>query len=523
MMLISKIINNKFFRYFLFLFSIFYSLSFITWSLWEDNYYYYNLFAKYYEYAMIPFSLFVGKIFINYVSGNILWLNFFAWLLCFSSLLIAYFGWTKKEERLKYLNFLSIGLIFLGFGTFSTYSPDTLTLFFLVLSCYCLCKQPLGKLYTLFSVSLLTAFLIASRFPNIVFLPVATLYIGVRCSLCGLSKFEGFRNAFIYMVLSLLFYWLLMYALIGRADLFNAIRDSILVPVSSYNTHSIKDLINNYRGDFFLSFKAFSWVVGTITIPFILGWAQNKKRAFQMVGWLPLVYLLYKEQPQLVGAMYGWKSLFGFLAIFLMICLIIKKEFEPFFTINCVLLASAGFVMAAGSDTGLMKIGVFFSAISPIILLEYNRQYKFNFYSGGILMIASLFALYYHVVPLKGFFPISITQYDKSTQVLPLYRKNQLESCLTNVEKYGLKDHCIFCGILGFRVQAICGSKLLYHNSFWQHADDGIETDNIIRIMKSDPQCVVFDYNNSLVLKKKMESIGAKCVLQSKNETIYKH
>lgn len=522
-MSISKFINNKFFKYFLFLFSILYSLSFITWSLWEDNYYYYNLFGKYYDYAMIPFSLFVGKIFIDYVSENMLWVNFFAWLLCFSSVLIAYFGWTKKEKRLKYLNFFSVGLIFLGFGTFSMYGPDTFTLFFLVLSCYCLCKQPIEKFYTLFAVSLLTAFLIASRFPNILFLPVVAIYVGIRSYLSALSKLKGFGNALIYIVLSLLFYWLLMYALIGRADVFNAIRDSLLVPVSSYNTHSIRDLMNNYRGDFFLSFKALAWFVGAIAIPFILGLTQNKNRILQVMGWFPLLYLLYKEQSQLVGVMYGWKSLFGFLIIFLMVCLIIKKKFEPFFTINSALVASAGFVMAAGSDTGLMKIGVFFSAISPIVLLEYNRQYKFNFYSGGILVIAALFALYYHVAPLKSFFPISITQYDKSTQVLSLYRKNQLENRLANVEKYGVKDHCIFCGILGFRVQAIFGSKLLYRNSFWQHADDEIEIDNIVRVMQSDSLCTVFDYNNSAMLKEKMLRVGAICVQQSEDGTIYKH
>lgn len=517
----GEIINSKVFKYIFGAFSIIYSISFISWNYFADSYYYYLLFPEYESYPLIALTLYIGNLFVKYISQDMLWLNFLSWLLCFLSVTLIYWGCVRKGQRFKFINFYFAGLCILGYGTYTLYGPDTLSLFFLSLIGYLLCRKPTIQHKTILTVSVLTALLVASRLPNVVLMPIVVGYITVKDIHMETKTLSIVSDIIFYLFLSVAFYIALVCALLGTTDLYAPFIEAFTYPVSSYNTHTISNLVNTYRGDFYVTMKDLFWFVGAITISCICGLATNKSKILQLAGLLPLIYILIKEQDKLLGAMYGWKNLFAFLVILLMIIFIIKRK-DPAYTLDTLLLISLGFIMASGSDTGFMKIGVFFSAISPIVFIEYDRIVKFNFFSGAVFTVVLFYSLYYYGMQFVEKAPYAMIHYPHATQLISLEKKSLLESMLADAEKYGRKDHCIFLSINGFRAQAIMGSKMLYKCSFWQKKEDEIEADHIIQVMRSDSLCTVFDYNNSIVLKKKMEKIGVKCIQQT-NATIYKH
>lgn len=490
------------------------------WNLCEDNYYYYNLYPYFSDNLFQSLYLFIGYLWTSFVSDNMLFVNLLGGLLSWASIFLVYFSFVRKEDRIKNLHFLSIGILLLG-EVSCIYNSCPLTVLWFVLIFIILSKRTLFNYGNTAVIGVVTALSLLSRFPNLCLIPFVILYYiarGMMCKRLNLSL----KCSACYLATTIIVYYLLACILCWNYDIFSLITEEFTNSnVSSYTTHSMHTLLSNYWKSFSSGLFNSAWFIGALMIAYICGLVKSKSKLLNIIGLLPLIYLLYKNQYMLLAPWYGWRNIFGFLLLYLILYNAIKENTREYI-LNSFLLISIALALVAGADSGLKNVVIIFETFSPMLLIEHKRLFGFTYFKKGVIILTVIYSSFvYYAQLFYRNYPYNLMKYERATLLIPTEEKSILEKRLADVAKFETKDHCIFFGYAGHRIQAISGNKLVYKASYWQKSVDEIETDNIVDVMRHDKLCTVFDFNNSGLLRKKMDVIGAKCVSQSEYCSIY--
>ena len=117
----------------------------------------------------------------------------------------------------------------------------------------------------------------------------------------------------------------------------------------------------------------------SLMIAYICGLVKSKSKLLNLIGLLPLIYLLYKNQYMLLAPWYGWRNIFGFLLLYLIIYNAIKENTREYI-LNSFLLISIALALVAGADSGLKNVVIIFETFSPVLLIEHKRLFGLTYF-----------------------------------------------------------------------------------------------------------------------------------------------
>lgn len=520
---IEQISETSFFKYLFLSVAILYSASFATWVLFEDNYYYYTVYERASEFPMTLMYMLLGKIWINNISSNILSVNLLGWMLCISSIALLYFSFINRENWKKYLNFLSIGIVFMGYWTQNIFNPDSVSLLIMVIMLILLFKKCIRTSWSWMILALLSALLIATRFPNILVLPVVCIFLLTDYLQAKMSPAKAVGCTLGYLMLSVIIYGLLMCVMLQTTDLMGYIHTYLnREPVASRNTHDPFILFCWYRDDMMITIKHLTMVVGSVGCAYLIGFAKSKKTAIRLLSLLFPIYILFKFRSEFFVESYGWKTFYGFsMTLLLLHNAYHEGKFSSY--VRALLIVAFAFIMAAGSDTGLQKCALLFAVISPLALIYYKKLVGFTEISKGILVVYLVGTTCLYASFIKGANLDSFINYPNATLLVNEESKTLIEKRCQILTDNKVGGHTIMYGIQRYAVETITGERGNHKGSFFSFPNDDIETTNVVKLFNSDPQSVLIDYSKSEMIKEKIDFQNTELCKDSTTAYIYKH
>lgn len=519
----EKIAASCVFKYLLLILAIIYSASFATWVLFEDNYYYYTIYDNVSDNPMIILYLLLGKFWVNNVSSNILSVNILGWLFCISSLILPYLTFVSRKNWKLYLNYLSIGIVFMGYWSQNLYNPDSPSLLIMVIMITLLLKRCCNNAWSFVVYAILSTILMAFKFPNILVLPVVGVFLYIDNLQHEKSQTKAISSALGYLMLTAMTYTVLMCIMLQTCDLIGYVQAySNKEPVASRNTHDPFILFCWYRDDMMITIKHLTMVVGSVGCAYLFGFTKSKRIVIRLITLLFPIYILFKFRSEFFVESYGWKTFFGFSMTLLMLhnaC----HEGKFISYVKALLIVAFAFVMAAGSDTGLQKCALLFAAVSPIVLIHYRKLVGFNEISKGLLVIYIVGTTCLYTSFIKGANINSYINYPNATLFINKDAKSMLEERCRILKENKVDGHTIMYGIQRYAVETITGVRGNYKGSFFSFPNDDIETTNVVKLFNSDSKSVLIDYSKSVMLKEKIDFQHTELCQDSTTAYIYKH
>ena len=178
--IVSVFFQSKAIQLTLFACAILYSSIFIFMGLdFTDTPYWLNLYQNYSlgEISMVPATFFVGSVVYKLFGGELIVYRIFGLILKISSILIPYFALVPRKDHLKYLHWVSFTII-IACNDCILFDPDSFTIFVMSIISTCLISYSRKRnFFSLIIVSILSAFSVYVRFPNIISFPIIIMLI----------------------------------------------------------------------------------------------------------------------------------------------------------------------------------------------------------------------------------------------------------------------------------------------------------------------------------------------------------
>lgn len=107
----------KNYKYPILILALLYSLSFVFWNINIDAFYWYEAVEFYKSSKMDSLSEWLGYQWKYIFPLDIAYFKMLGWLLCLSSVILVYLSFQSSKTWLKNLNYLSAGIVFMGYWT----------------------------------------------------------------------------------------------------------------------------------------------------------------------------------------------------------------------------------------------------------------------------------------------------------------------------------------------------------------------------------------------------------------------
>lgn len=504
--------------------AIVYSMSHFFWTNLDDPYFWFNKVEFFTQDFFNFFSLFIGKIWKVVTFNNILLFKLLGWLCGIISILSVYFILITREARNKYFYLLVISIFCLK-GTQGMFAPDSMTILSIVFFMIYLIKNKSNYgTRDIVICSLFTAIIIGMRFPNIVIIHLLAVYIFVKYYLWQKKIKEPLINSIIYVLISLMLYYISVVLICREFDIIGFAEQAFS---SNTEAHSLGYLILCY---IWASKEIIYSILSTIGVLAIWLFFYNEKYKVIINLFFSLILLIVLEY---YGDIYG---IYSFLLIFLCIYIIKKADVSINDKTLYLLIICMGFINAAGSNTGFLKINPFFAAFAPYILIKYlqysNLKYKsILFYS---LITITLTSIYSSGTKIKEYFKTGNIEVRNITDFKNLFinrhefifmTDHQYSDIKYNIEifnQYGKMNKTVFYGRPENHIMyAITGTKELFNTPFYQEPDDFLGINKVMKLVQEDNELVLFDYSKSDLIKEEMSNYKYNRVEES-NVNIYK-
>ena len=501
----------------LLLLAICFTLSFSLWTNHEDLYYWYVLCDFFAEEPLVCLSLWMAKIWKGIVGGNSFLFNFLGVVIGVVPLIVPYIVLQDREQRVNNLIFLAIGIVMAGPIAVGVYTPDVPTNILIVILSVILLKYKICNTRMLLVASTISAMAIASRFPNVLLLPVCSLYIAyqLRKHETG-KKYIGYTVS--YVVTTIIMYLLIMIVLSHELNVFAFIASAFVNPISGSDTsHTLGELLANYLKSGLYYLKSLLPIV----LCFIAYCRFNKRPLLKYILLVvsPLIYLCS------IYYFLNEKNNFCFCFIhgsFVVIALLLYNMYvlrNKHFSIPVLFVIALGFITCAGSNTGFLKIGPYFAAYLPLVLisLHSNRKLdKFIVANLSVLIFMSVMSLFMRKIPHRSINPWGvlferITDYKYRIPESSYYgfmEKVDYEITKGGLEyykRYGNPDHTYFYGNnYALRLYALSGTRVPYRLPYYFAPDDEIAINILLNAMAEDTNPVLFDFTKSKVISRRL-------------------
>lgn len=507
--------------------AICFTLSFCLWSNHEDLYYWYVLCDYYHEEALVILSLWIAKIWKGVVAGNLFLFNILGGIIGMVSLLIPYLVFQQWRHIKDNLKFLSVGILLAGPIAVGIYTPDVPTTFFIVVLSVLLQKCKVDNVWKLLVVSTISAGAITARFPNVLLLPVCSLFIAYQ-----LSKYEsrkiviGYTVA--YILTTIIFYIVIMVLLSGELNVFAFLVSEFVNPISKSDTsHSLHALLLKYiqSGSYYLLSLL------PIVLCFFVYYKFKKQRIIKystlFVTPILYTYSLYYFLNDLNN--YSFVFTHGsFVIIALMLYNIFIRR-DKHFSISVLFIVAVGIVTCAGSNTGFQKISPYFASYLPIVLISLKNNNSLNTFVKvvlTILMVMSVTCLFMRKIPHRSIKPWGIL-YERITDYKYRMPDSSYAGFMEKVDyemaneglyyyrKYGNPNHSYFYGNnYSLRLYALSGTRVPYRVPYYFAPDDEIAIGLLIEAMENDTCPVLFDYTNSRIINTRLRKLNYSVVYE---------
>lgn len=488
-----------------------------------DAYYWYNR-CQFLDREFISvFTVWLGYLWKTVTGGNLLAYWSLAWIITLVSFSVPYFLLQKKSNYLSNIPYLAIGLLFFGRCTYQLYDPIATTMLFSVCIGTLLLKTNFSSIKSVAVLGVLSAFLVASRFPNILILPLSIVYLCIMAWANRENIYMLIRKVVTYISVFFPLYYLLVASITGHFNLISfAISEIHDIPYYYGESHTIMFLISRYFQGGVQGIIAISGIVGAL---FIAYYVDKNIQCFKIALRWGMAVLFLSVMIYLYHGV-EWFPVYSFIIITLIVIKAIDKGTIPAYC-TYLFLILIGVICCAGSDCALDKMYYYFAPMAPVVFIQYKdfveKHLMVKVYS-AIFLIVSVYALN---ISLKDYtvwsdfknVPKLMTQSDYDI-------RKQMYSDFESVHNDG---PALFYGFPHSHfMYASTGTKMLYKPTYWMEreyrmseSDINREISEIIDAAQKDGHAVIFDFCNHSLLEKKAIENGFTKEVVSDCTTIY--
>lgn len=515
--------------------ALLYTFSFFLWNSLDDVYFWYYS-TPFYKYDFLECGfLWFGNIFREYVSNHFFTYRLLGWFCGIISITLVYFT-AQKRNRKKDIGLLGIGVLSMSHMSSGSFCPDALTFLLLIFIAVILYSKSITY-KTLFALSLLSAFSISVRFPNILILPLLSIYLYVASS--SKRHIVRFSTPLLYVSISAVTYLVLISLIYGNTN-FNCIINKYLLPAtsSSDSSHGIMALLNNYASDILSVFKVF--IPFTIIVLFnskLQKVIKSKTILSLSIFAISILLLHYFGKDNSSVIAYNHKIYSLFIAFLLTYPLIHKETCNKKNIILSATIISIGFIACAGSNTGFSKIYPFFASIFPFAIINLRKNKQLNTSIVSILASICLFSTISFFRPKyphcswrgDGKWLTAIQDYRNFLNYgnyVGFLEDEDFERVTHEIklyEKYGTKDHTYFYGNpSAHESYGILDTAVPYKIPYYMDKNDKVAINILLENFEHDTNPVLFDYTGSDLIKSYMKDKAHKTLFNNGNIIIYK-
>ena len=378
--IISKPFHSKAVKLTLFACSILYSSIFIFMGLdFTDTPFWLNLYRNYSlgEISMVPATFFVGSVIYKLFGGELIVYRIIGLILKISSILIPYFALVPRKDHLRYLHWVSFTII-IACNDCILFDPDSFTIFVMSIIATCLISYSRKRnFFSLIIVSILSAFSVYVRFPNIISFPIIIMLIILieRCKDDSTYSKNTWWKASLYYILAYILSFVFFYWIFGLYE-FNNVSNQL---TTDGDSHSLSNMIDKILSDSHTLLCLIAFVVLFFHTHKV--YERLKSRFFKVVLYSSVLLLfaifLYDYT---YGSPYNWNLNLLFSAI--VICTMIYVGWpDSSMVIPMLIIFCLASVIPIGSDTGLLKLKFLLICFLPFIVSLLNGQQRlFKFY-----------------------------------------------------------------------------------------------------------------------------------------------
>lgn len=539
----KKFVNNIYCKHksviniFMFIAALCYTFSFFLWNSLDDVYFWYYNTPYYTEDFLECGFWWFGNLYRTNISDSFFSFRLLGWISGIISVSIPYICFLDSEQRRRYIWVLSLGLWMMSHMTFGSFCPDSLTFLVLIMISTILCKCQKITTSTVFFLSLLTAIAITIRFPNILTIVFAVLYITLGIEHKP-KKHIIFNYCCSYIIITLLLYYILISFIYNDLNLLSIIEEHLLTPRStSDKSHNILFLLKNYAFDLLETAKA------VIPISIILFFNKKIQDKIKIGYIIPIFFFLFttfclhffgKDTSNAISYNHKVYSLF----IIALIFLLLKEKYsrDKVIITKSLVIIGIGLVACAGSNTGINKIFPYFAAISPVLYIILNRNKILN---NNIVAILLSFFLFSTVTFFREKYPhCSWTGHGKWLTAVQDYKHcldygnyfgfleeedyNRITREISLYETYGNPNHTLFYGNpSAHEMYGTIDTQVPYFIPYYMANDDKVAISILLNKFEDDNQSVLFDYSGSEIIETYLQNKEYKKIYSEEKLRIY--
>ena len=494
--MVTSLWDNKSMKAFVFMLSVFVSLSFYLWGVTlTDNYFWIYSCKETQEMVMCLLSLLGMKVWFSAFGFTLLAQRILAWGLNLLTLLISYFGLLKRSERSKYVYYLCGALVVMGPGIAKCCTPDNFTSVLLAIAIVSFVRMLGNNRFLWFVVlSISTVLLIAARFPNVVIVPLIALFMLL---LGGKNRITRWKYALGYVVLSLVLYWGVMTLLLGETNCFSLLADSFAKETGNVNgRHTMVGLLLRYCKSILLAMIAFVGIV--IACYANRRFFAQKQKLGIAVSILFGSILCYGILGRIGEKFHSWPvcvaPLVSLPLFYVAYTAYRAKEWRTVWL--CLFLGMVIYVPSAGSDTGFQKSLMVASGILPVAAVYVRKTIKQMTnvkLALGIMIVTSL--LMYN----DGICNNNSMSSDTKLQgvLLPRWQLESNQEINQGLKPWFKMNHMVFYGLEAHYWYFYTDSKPMYNPGFWMLQDEKVALGKAVDAVKSDKDAVLVDFTHS--------------------------
>lgn len=438
--------------------SIFYSLSFLLWNEYPDDaYYWFNYSDNYSDSFMQCFTLWIGYLWKNSIGFSLFSFKFLGWLMSIAGLLIPFYTMLDKKEREKGVFCLSAAIMIMGNWNHQMYNNDSLTCLFLICIGCLLYGWNNITLKRTIVLTIITAILVASRFPNVVIVPAMFLYILVE----NKTIRQRFINALFFLLISFLAHLVIICLLCKRFDYFDFLMQSW--NNANTSTHNLNALLVQYTEPLKHAVDLLLVIFGLISILYLFELRLNNK-IVHFILVIGFIVLLKAQDEFYMFAVHSWHSACSFLFAFFGIFVLRQCKIK---WIYILMFCFLGCVCIAGSDTAFLKLYPFFVSFLPVFLAKVRTPN--NRIKTVVTLSLCIFSIWFFLRPLRQQIENGI-QYEGNTRFLCFIKKDEYDFLSRNsrviLEKNIKPEDIIFMGFNSHKMYCYYGNKVPEWYSF---------------------------------------------------------
>lgn len=510
----------------IFVLAIIYSMSFLFWNINIDAFFWYEIVEFYPKGIMNTLSEWLGYQWKSLLPDNIVYFKFLGWLLNIASVFIIYSAFQEKERWLKNLNYLSAGIVFLGYWTQCLYNPDSLSVFLISIALAIAVRIRSLNIGNVLLLALVSASLISARFPNFLFLFICSIYLLIQSKQRnGKLGFRDLSFIGLYLFCSILIYVGIQALILGIDTKFLPYMGLFVPKYRGMGdefvdfSHDIPSLVAVYTKSIRVMVLNVFALIGVYSLTTYI--YKRHKESWIIYGISSIViilvlccYDLYRDEVQ------GWRIVFG--GIF--IALMFLATYQHKITISqSLFILMTGLICAAGSDLGLLKATTFYGVMSPYCLLlfkkELDEQRVFRFYVASLMLYSVLF---YYSFFLKHQKYQRFSDIPECALFMSEGEYKFINAIIEDIQSNSLPNKVIIRGYNCYMFYAVSQNDPLYRFSYWQMPEDKYEMKVMIDKLLLDPEITILDFYHTDSFKDYAESRGVECVKDLERVRVYR-